>query len=698
MFSIIRADRSSTAIVLAVVLTTTLAVVAVATASLPAPTSTSNRQSNHVHAHGIGQFLRGNPEGAAADEAPSITAGGPVVAHQGDELLPAEGSVELLRTGRTTFEPTLGFSKPSPTHPSGALFFQTLTYEDPDPTGGQLPTATDPTGGYLSGPEVIRTTDGGVTWTDVTPRDPVTGQRNHKVSWDPYLYVDRDTDRVFTVDWGPDCSPISWSDDDGQTWTTRRAGCGLMDHQNIFTGPPRLSSTTDYPNVVYYCAVAGGLGLLSTGAGCQKSLDGGMTWLPAGLPFVNDPRHDDGFGNLQGLCGGGVGPGFVSRNAQDPSRSGLVYVPSGQCGHPWVAISKNEGLNWIPVRVDATSDIGMAEGYGGLDDVEAEGNVVLDDVIPEGERTIPVHEAAIDGDAAGNLYYTWVARDRHVYLAISKDDGLHWSDPVRVSPPNLTEASLPALAVGDLGRVAIAYMGSENAPGPADCPELLSDCEETAATRYEGVGWTGYITVTDSALSSEPTFVTGAASPPEDPFVYGFCGQTVCGRAGDFFDVVIGRDGHAWAAFADAFDGCLKDCPRRPQFTSSIGVVAHLIAGPKLVGPLDVTIDVKPGTDDNSINTKSAGSIPVAILSSDSFDALSVDPTSVAFGPPGAASTHNSAEDIDGDGDLDLVLHFDQQQTGLTTSDKQACLTGAQRDSDRVRGLRISGCDAVNVK
>ena len=39
-----------------------------------------------------------------------------------------------------------------------------------------------------------------------------------------------------------------------------------------------------------------------------------------------------------------------------------------------------------------------------------------------------------------------------------------------------------------------------------------------------------------------------------------------------------------------------------------------------------VTIDIKPGSDPNSINLGSAGVIPVAILSSEAFDATTVDP------------------------------------------------------------------------
>jgi hypothetical protein len=40
----------------------------------------------------------------------------------------------------------------------------------------------------------------------------------------------------------------------------------------------------------------------------------------------------------------------------------------------------------------------------------------------------------------------------------------------------------------------------------------------------------------------------------------------------------------------------------------------------------DVSIDIKPGSAPNSINPRSRGVIPVAILTTDTFDALDIDP------------------------------------------------------------------------
>ena len=105
-------------------------------------------------------------------------------------------------------------------------------------------------------------------------------------------------------------------------------------------------------------------------------------------------------------------------------------------------------------------------------------------------------------------------------------------------------------------------------------------------------------------------------------------------------------------------------------------------------------IDIKPGSYPNSINPNSKGVIPVAILTTEDFDATNIDPQSVEFGPNGATETHGIGhiEDSDNDGDNDLVLHFRTQETGISEGDTEACLTG-----QTYNGETIQGCDAIKT-
>jgi hypothetical protein len=107
-----------------------------------------------------------------------------------------------------------------------------------------------------------------------------------------------------------------------------------------------------------------------------------------------------------------------------------------------------------------------------------------------------------------------------------------------------------------------------------------------------------------------------------------------------------------------------------------------------------VEIDIKPGSDPNSINVKSKGVIPVSVLTTGDFDAATVDADSVRFGPAEAEKRHRRAhvEDVDGDGDLDLVLHFRTRETGIAPGDTESCLVGETYD-----GLPIMGCDSLRT-
>ncbi|MDH3643081.1 MAG: family 16 glycosylhydrolase [Gammaproteobacteria bacterium] len=76
------------------------------------------------------------------------------------------------------------------------------------------------------------------------------------------------------------------------------------------------------------------------------------------------------------------------------------------------------------------------------------------------------------------------------------------------------------------------------------------------------------------------------------------------------------------------------------------------------------------------------GVVPVAILSTGTFDATTVDHTTVRFG--NASETHSNKqgvtrheEDFEGDGDVDLIFHFRVNETGYDCDTAETVLTGA---------------------
>jgi probable HAF family extracellular repeat protein len=103
-----------------------------------------------------------------------------------------------------------------------------------------------------------------------------------------------------------------------------------------------------------------------------------------------------------------------------------------------------------------------------------------------------------------------------------------------------------------------------------------------------------------------------------------------------------------------------------------------------------ITIDIKPGSDPNSINLKSNGVVPVAILSTIGFEATGVDPSTVLFAD--AFPVKWTMDDVNQDGEMDLLLHFRTQDLNLTQDSTEATLTGETMD-----GTPIEGTDTVNI-
>lgn len=66
---------------------------------------------------------------------------------------------------------------------------------------------------------------------------------------------------------------------------------------------------------------------------------------------------------------------------------------------------------------------------------------------------------------------------------------------------------------------------------------------------------------------------------------------------------------------------------------------------------LELTVDIRPWSASNPVNRDGQELLPVAILSTQGFDATSVDALSVRFGPGGATEAHGRGHVEDADGD-----------------------------------------------
>jgi hypothetical protein len=113
-----------------------------------------------------------------------------------------------------------------------------------------------------------------------------------------------------------------------------------------------------------------------------------------------------------------------------------------------------------------------------------------------------------------------------------------------------------------------------------------------------------------------------------------------------------------------------------------------------------VTIDVKPGSDPNSIDLCSKGAVPIAILGSDTFDVHDVNTVTLRFAGAGVKVVDEedphelcSYEDVNGDIIDDLVCHYVTADiAGIGGESTSATVNGALRD-----GTPIAGTDTINI-
>lgn len=410
----------------------------------------------------------------------------------------------MLKVGADTFEPTIGAD------PAGNLYFAEAAA-----SGGVAV-------GFKAGIRLSKTD--GATWTDISPK--LQGRNIPVETNDPYIYVDPGTGRVFNFHMSPilTCATLSFSDDQGQSWTTNPAGCfptGAWDHQTMVAAKPRVLSTTGYPNILHQCVNAVYAEM------CSRSLDGGLTWSPNTVVHVNED-----ISKLQGTQTGHL--------AAAPD--GTLYLPTSLGGDfPTVYVSRDDGLTWTK-RVIANIDT-------------------------------PFTDPSISVDVEGTAYAAFVNEAGALFTSFSKDLGATWS-PAAVATQGIT-ATLPVINVGDPGRIVISY------PGTDDLTEGWGSEVIDGAVE----AWDAFMTVSYDATSVAPTFETVKVS--SDPLERGHAcvrgGR--CTYQTDFIEAVIAPNGRPYASFADGCtsNACINNASatnNEPTPGGGNGVVATLTKMP----------------------------------------------------------------------------------------------------------------------
>ena len=108
---------------------------------------------------------------------------------------------------------------------------------------------------------------------------------------------------------------------------------------------------------------------------------------------------------------------------------------------------------------------------------------------------------------------------------------------------------------------------------------------------------------------------------------------------------------------------------------------------------ISMMIDIKPDSPNNPVNPKSKGMLPVVVYGGPGLDAYQIDVASLRLGVTGveaAPHKNHSFQDVNWDGDVDLVLKFRIPDTGMTCTTNQLLMTG-----QLLSGLPLVGSDSV---
>jgi hypothetical protein len=105
-----------------------------------------------------------------------------------------------------------------------------------------------------------------------------------------------------------------------------------------------------------------------------------------------------------------------------------------------------------------------------------------------------------------------------------------------------------------------------------------------------------------------------------------------------------------------------------------------------------VEIDVRRAPPASPVNPSSRGLLSVALFGSGAVPVERIDPSSLLLGPGQARARQARRRDLDRDGIADLELRFRTEDAGIANGDREVCLEGETRGTER-----LLGCAAIRT-
>jgi hypothetical protein len=263
-----------------------------------------------------------------------------------------------------------------------------------------------------------------------------------------------------------------------------------------------------------------------------------------------------------------------------------------------------------------------------------------------------------------------------------------------------------------VAKADLAITGQAAASAPPSDLVIGEPVTVTVRTNFTSLGPSAPIDaiITQTATASEGATITPASSSSTEVAV----GRSEARARDTAFSVTCLQPGaHSFTVLAEIAPANPADVD--PNTANNRGLLSFSV---ECVVP--VAVNIKPGGTPNPINLGSQGGTPLAVLTTVageyglplSFDATAIDPSSVRFGPRqqvfseagGAAEAHGRGHPEDSfekdertrDGDIDMVLHFSTDQTGLTAVDTEGCVKG--RFTASGQSFKFFGCDSIVIR